>query len=124
MNARYFFISFVLISLLSACGPGPEKAIDHATVVAQRSSLRLKNSSTSRTLTVLDPGDKVDVLEQQESWYRVRFGAIEGWMQESTILTNSTRVRIEELAAASQEQQPQNTAVLRDDANFRVEPGR
>ena len=52
----------------------------------------MKNSSTSRTLRVLDIGDKVVVLEQQDNWYRVRFGDdVEGWMEESTVVTNATR---------------------------------
>jgi hypothetical protein len=99
--------------------------VDEATVVARNASLRLKNSSTSRTLRVLDLGDKVAVLERQDNWYRVRYGGdVEGWMEESTVVTNETRERIKELVAASQNLEPQNTAVLRQAANLRLEPGR
>jgi hypothetical protein len=85
----------------------------------------MKNSSTSRTLRVLDTGEKVDVLEHQDNWYRVRYGQdIQGWMEESTVVTNETKDRIQKLAAASQNLSPQNTAVLKQDANLRLEPGR
>ncbi|PYR98646.1 MAG: hypothetical protein DMG12_22275 [Acidobacteria bacterium] len=45
-------------------------------------------------------------------------------MEESTVVTNATKKRIQELVVASQDQSPQNTAVLHDDANLRIEPGR
>ncbi|PYS11702.1 MAG: hypothetical protein DMG15_16915 [Acidobacteria bacterium] len=73
--------TLLLVVLLTSCAPKPAPVLDHATVIAKNASLRLKNSSTSRTLRVLDTGDKVDVLERQENWYRVRYGAdVEGWM--------------------------------------------
>lgn len=111
--------------LLTSCAPEPEPVVDQATVVARNASLRLKNSSTSRTVRVLDTGDKVDVLERQENWYRVRYGHdVVGWMEESTVVTNETKERIKKIVAESQNLEPQNTAVLRQEANLRLEPGR
>jgi hypothetical protein len=73
----------------------------------------------------LDTGDKVDVLEHQDNWYRVKYGPyVQGWMEESTVLTNETKDRIQKLATESQNLEPQNTAVLKQDANLRLEPGR
>src|SRR5438094_3665297 len=119
------FFTLLLVIFLTSCAPNPEPVLDHATVVAKNASLRLKNSSTSRTLRVLDTGDKVEVLERQGNWYRVRYGIdIQGWMEESTVLTNDTKGRIQDLVATSQNQGPQNTAVIKQTANFRLEPGR
>src|SRR6185295_9279994 len=42
----------------------------------------------------------------------------------STVLTSETKDRIQKLAAASQNLEPQNTAVLKQDGNLRLEPGR
>jgi uncharacterized protein YgiM (DUF1202 family) len=117
--------ALLLSLLLTSCRPKPEPALDQATVVAKNASLRLKNSSTSRTLRVLDTGDKVEVLEQQDNWYRVRYGSdVQGWMEGSTVVTNGLKGRIQKLAAESQNLEPQNTAVLRQDTNMRLEPGR
>jgi hypothetical protein len=111
--------------LLTSCAPKPEPVLDQATVVAKNASLRLKNSSTSRTLRVLDTGEKVEVLERQDNWYRVRYGPdVQGWMEESTVVTNDMKGRIQQLVTASQNLEPQNTAVLRQAANLRLEPGR
>jgi SH3-like domain-containing protein len=99
--------------------------MDQATVIRHNASVRLKNSSTSRTLVTLNTGDKVDVLERQDNWYRIRHGEnTEGWMEESTVVTNDTMARIRDVAVASQNQDPQNTAILREEANYRLEPGR
>src|SRR5207302_10336147 len=108
-------LSALLLSLLFAsCASKPEPVVDEATVVAKNASLRLKNSSTSRTLRVLDTGEKVDVLERQDNWYRVRYGPdVQGWMEESTVVTNDMKVRIQQLVTASQHEQSQNTADLK-----------
>src|SRR5262249_385764 len=118
-------VLFALLLLISCGPPKHDPIVDEATVVAKNSSLRLKNSSTSRTLPVLDTGDKVNVLEQQENWYHVRYGSeVEGWMEASTVVTNHTREQIQKLVAESQNLEPQNTAVLKQDGNLRLEPGR
>lgn len=120
-------VHFVLLALafIPSCAPKPEPVMDQATVVARNASVRLKNSSTSRTLVTLNVGDKVDVLQRQDNWYRIRHGErLQGWMEESTILTNETMARIRQMAVDSQSEPPQNTASLRQDANLRIEPGR
>jgi uncharacterized protein YgiM (DUF1202 family) len=123
-SMRLFRAGLVFL-LLTNCAPKPEPVVDEATVVANNASLRLKNSSTSRTLRVLDNGNKVSVLERQDNWYRVRWGRdVEGWMEESTVVTNETKERIQKLVTASQNLEPQNTAVMKQDANMRLEPGR
>lgn len=111
--------------LLTGCAPEPEPILDQATVVARNASVRLKNSSTSRTLRTLTVGDSVEVLERQDNWYRIRYGDdVQGWMEESTVVTNATKNRIQQLVTAAQTLEPQNTAVLHEEANFRIEPGR
>jgi SH3-like domain-containing protein len=118
-------LALVALLLATSCSAKREPVLDQATVVARNASLRQRSSSTSRTLRTLDPGDRVDVLERQNNWYRVRYGTdVEGWMEESTVVTNATRERIRDLVAASQVQTPQNTGALREEANFRIEPGR
>src|SRR5882762_1052030 len=106
----------VLLALLlvTSCSPKPEPILDQATVVAKNASLRQRSSSTSRTLRTLDPGDRVEVLERQNNWYRVRYGPdVQGWMEESTVVTNETKSRILDLVAASQNLEPQNTGALK-----------
>jgi hypothetical protein len=109
---------------LSACGPKTAPAIGQATVNVQHASLRTKNSATSRTIQVMEPGDKVEILERVDRWYRVRLGDVEGWMEVSTLLTDDMEKQIKDALEAARNQQPHNTGVLTQDGNLRVEPGR
>src|SRR5688572_29208976 len=117
-------LTVTVIFLISSCAPEPAPAIDEATVIARFAAVRQRNSTTAPTLRTLEPGDKVEVLEQQDDWYFIRLGGLQGWMQQSTLVTQATQARIQNTVASSQGQPAQNTAVLTGDANLRVEPGR
>jgi len=110
--------------VLSACAPKEAPAIGQATVNAEHASMRAKNSPTSRTIKVMEPGDHVEILEQQDRWYRVRLGDIVGWMEVSTLITDTMRKQIEAAIDSARNQPVQNTGTLLQDANLRVEPGR
>jgi len=110
--------------VLSGCGPKKEPAKEQATVVAKHASVRMKNSATSRTLTTLEPSTKIDILEKQGNWYRIRTGDTQGWMEETTLLTDTMSAQLQAMVADAKKQEAQNTAVVRDDANLRLEPGR
>src|SRR5262249_27152051 len=113
-------LAFLFSLLLTSCAPEPEPILDEGTVIAKNASLRMKNSSTSRTIKLLVRGDGVDVLEGKDNWYRVRYGSdVEGWMEESTVVKNQTRDRIKKMVAESKNLEPQNTAVTKQDVNLR-----
>jgi hypothetical protein len=119
--ARLLLLSMIVLSTAcSSKAPPPE----FATVNAEHASLRLRESATSRTLKVLEPGDKVEVLSQQGRWYHVRLGDIEGYMEGSTLLTDTTRKNIQANLESAKDLVVQNTGKLTQDANLRLEPGR
>jgi len=109
---------------LTGCGPKKEPAKEQATVVAKHASVRMKNSATSRTLATLEPNDRVDILEKVGNWYRIRSGETQGWMEETTLLTEAMATKLQAMVAAAKSQEVQNTALLRDDGNLRLDPGR
>src|SRR5262245_6092637 len=88
-------VAAALLVIVSACAPKSQPPIGSATVNATHASLRSRNSATSRTLKVLEPGERVELLEQQDRWFRVRFGETEGWMEISTILTDEVKAKIQ-----------------------------
>lgn len=108
----------------SACTQTSDPGTERATVNAEHSSLRARDSATSRTLKVLEPGTPVEILERQGRWYRVRLDDTEGWMEVSTLLTDAMRNRIQENINSAINQVPQNTGTLGQDANLRIDPGR
>src|SRR5262245_46751899 len=119
------FVPLTLTCLLAtACGPRQMPPIDKATVNTVHASVRVRGTDGSRTLKVLEPGDHVEILEQQGRWYRVRLNDIEGWMEASTLLPDSIRNRMQENIESAKKQIPQNTGILTEDGNLRIEPGR
>ena len=115
----------VVLSIgLTACGPKKEPAQEQATVVAKHASVRMKNSATSRTLATLEPDTRIDIMEKQRNWYRIRFGDTQGWMEETTLLTEAMAAKLKAMVDEAKKQETQNTALLRDDANIRLDPGR
>jgi uncharacterized protein YgiM (DUF1202 family) len=123
-NVTMKVATLLILLFLTSCAPPREPTLEEATVVAKNASVRQRNSATSRTLRTLDPGEKVDVLQRQDNWYRVRFADVQGWMEESTVVTTGTMNRIRAMVAESQDQTSQNTATLHEDANLRIDPGR
>jgi SH3-like domain-containing protein len=110
--------------VLTGCGPKKEPAKEKATVVAKHASVRMKNSATSRTLATLEPDAKIEIMEKQGNWYRIRTGDTQGWMEETTLMTDTMASQLQSMVAEAKKQEVQNTALLRDDANLRLEPGR
>jgi len=117
-------VPLVICVLVTACCSKSASGVTQATVNAEHASLRSRDSATSRTLKVLEPGMKVEILEQQGRWYRVRLGDMEGWMDSSTLLTDSMRDHIQESINSAIGQMAQNTGVLAEGGNLRVDPGR
>jgi hypothetical protein len=117
-------VPLLLMTAILGTACSGEAPLERATVNAAHAALRSRDSTMSRTLKVMEPGERVEILEQQGRWYRVRFAVIEGWMDSSTLLTDSMRNRIQENINSALNQKPQNTGTLRQDGNLRVEPGR
>jgi uncharacterized protein YgiM (DUF1202 family) len=117
-------LALVLSIFMFGCGPKKEPAKERATVIAKNASVRMKNSATSRTLTTLEPDSKVDIMEKQGNWYRIRIGDTQGWMEETTLLTDSMSAKLRTMVSTAASQEAQNTALLREDSNLRLDPGR
>ena len=114
------------VVLLSAgCLPEPEPAIDRATVLGDNTSVRIDADSTSRTLFLVQAGDRVDILTKQGSWYLIRdFEQIEGWIDESTLIRDTTRQAMLVAVGAARDLPVQNTAETTNAVNLRMAPGR
>ena len=121
------FGGFILFAALSGAGclPEPLPTIDEATVLSDNTSVRIEASSAARTLFTLNAGERVEILEEQETWYLVRDkDSIEGWMSEINLLRDTTRVAMEAMLRAAATLPVQNTARAREEVNLRLDPGR
>ena len=118
---------FLWVSLIMAasCIPEGEPAIDEASVIAANASVRADPTASSRTLLRLPEGERVDVLGKEGTWYRIRDQeGFEGWMDESTLIGDSTLERMEAMLEESRGAPVQNSVMTLDAVNLRLEPGR
>lgn len=114
-----------LMMLVASCGPPMDPAIDEAIILNDNTSVRIDATSSARTMFTLKEGARVSIIEKQGTWYRVRDqDLIEGWMDESTLLRDSTRQILIARVAEARNQPVQNTARATDRVNLRLEPGR
>ncbi len=119
------FAVCALALTLAACLPEPDPAIDQGTVLADNTPARIGASASSRTLFMLDSGDRVDILSKQGSWYLIRdFERVEGWMDEGSLIRDDTRDAMQAAVVDARERPLQNTASATDTFNLRLAPGR
>jgi SH3-like domain-containing protein len=124
-SMHHIIVSASLTLVLTGCLPEPEPAVDEATVLTDNTSMRIDATASARTMYTLSEGERVSILEKRGTWYRVRDrDQIEGWMDESTIISDRaiTAMRLGVSEAASQP--VQNTASVREEVNLRLAPGR
>jgi uncharacterized protein YgiM (DUF1202 family) len=122
---RRFLTPLVVACVLSGCLPERQPAIDQATVLSNNTSVRLDATSSSRTLFMLDQGDRVEILDKRDSWYLIRdVEQIEGWMDESTLIRDQTRASLDAAVDAARDLPVQNTGQTSDEVNLRLDPGR
>ncbi len=123
---RHTLIAWLGFSvMITGCLPEPEPAIDEATVLSDRTSLRIDASASARTMYTLDEGERVSIIEKRGTWYRVRDrDQIEGWMDESTILSDRSMAEMQRNVLEAATLPIQNTARALEIVNLRLDPGR
>ena len=74
---------------------------------------------------VLYYGERVDVLEREKRFARVRTaGGVEGWIEQRYLVDQKTYDALQQLTQQNQSDPVQAPGVLRNDTNLHVEPGR
>lgn len=115
----------ILVLLTASCQPELEPAMDEASVIVNNTSVRAEPTSASRTLFRLAEGERVSILEKDGVWYRVRDSEdFEGWMEESTVLRDSTLEAMRAMLASADAKPVQNTMTTLEEVNLRLAPGR
>ena len=125
-SMRQIFVMWLSFSFtLTGCLPEPEPAIDEATVLEDNASLRIGPTPSARTMYTLDTGQRVSILEKRGAWYHVRDSdQIEGWMNQSTILSDRSMAAMRLAVSEAANLPVQNTASAREAVNLRLAPGR
>jgi hypothetical protein len=115
----------VLVLPLLSCNRGRGRAQEIAYVSAPQAILRDHVSAVFNKTGLVKNGDRVQILERERRFARVRTaGGIEGWIEQRSLVPQSVYDGFQKLAQLEQHDPVQATGTTRNDTNIHLDPGR
>ena len=120
---------FVLASLfllgLSACDRKDHRVLEVNYVSAPQATLRDQVATIYNRVGTVKNGDRVEVLEREKRFSRVRIaGGTEGWIEQRYLVDQQTYDGLQKLTQANLNDPVQSPGVLRSETNLHLTPGR
>ncbi len=122
---RFAILLALLLCILPACNRGHRGPKEYAYVSAPQSILRDQVAAVYNKTGVVKNGDRVQVLDRDRRFVRVRTDAnIEGWIEQRNLVSQQVFDQLQTLAQQNQNTPVQGTGTTRNDTNIHDEPGR
>ena len=123
-RSLWFLPLLVALSLFSGCR-GRSRVQEIAYVSAPQVILRDRVSAVFSKTGVVKNGDRVQILEREKRFARVRAASgVEGWMEQRSLVPESVYLGFQQLAQQEQNAPVQAAGTTRNDTNIHLEPGR
>jgi len=115
----------MLALLLGGCGRGRGRVQEIAYVSSPQAILRDHVSAVFSKTGVVKNGDRVQILERERRFVRVRTASgAEGWIEQRSLVSQSVYDGFQKLAQQEQNVSVQATGTTRNDTNIHLDPGR
>ncbi len=115
----------LFLSTLWACNGRSHHVLEVNYVSAVQASLRDQVAPVYSRVGTVKNGDRVEVLEREKRFSRVRTaGGLEGWIEQRYLVDQQTFDALQKLTQEHLADPVQAPAVLRNDTNLHVTPGR
>jgi SH3-like domain-containing protein len=115
----------MLALLLCGCGRGRGRVQEIAYVSAPQAILRDHVSAVFSKTGVVKNGDRVQILERERRFARVRTASgTEGWIEQRSLVPQSVYDGFQKLAQQEQNVPVQASGTTRNDTNIHLDPGR
>jgi len=115
----------MLALLFSGCGRGRGRPQETAYVSVPQAILRDHVSAVFSKTGVVKNGDRVQILERERRFARVRTASgTEGWIEQRSLVTQSVYDGFQRLAQQEQNSPVEATGTTRNDTNIHLDPGR
>ena len=109
----------------TACNRGRHRILDVNYVSAVQATLRDQVATVYSRVGTVKNGERVDVLEREKRFSRVRtVGGVEGWIEQRYLVDQSTYDGLQKLTKENLSDPVQAPGVLRNDTNLHLTPGR
>jgi Bacterial SH3 domain len=118
-------LSGLLFFGLSACGRRGHRVLEVNYVSAPQATLRDQVATIYNRLGTVKNGERVEVLDHEKRFARVRTGeGLEGWIEERYLVNQQIYDQIQRLTQENLSDPIQAPGILRNDTNLHVTPGR
>ena len=121
-----FLTLLPLVTLpLGGCGHGRHRVLEVAYVSAPQAALRDQVAAIYNRVGTVKNGERVDVLEREKRFVRVRTaGGLEGWIEQRYLVDQKTFDGLQTLTRENKADPMQAPGILRNDTNLHLTPGR
>jgi SH3-like domain-containing protein len=124
-RAGWLVLGVAAVLLLPGCGRGRHRVLEVAYVSAPQAALRDQVAAIFNRVGNVKNGERVEVLEREKRFARVRTAAgLEGWIEQRYLVDQKTFDALQKLTADNQNDPVQAPGVLRNETNLHVTPGR
>jgi SH3-like domain-containing protein len=111
--------------LLAGCGRGRSKVLEVNYVSSPQVNLRDRLAAVYNKTGVVKNGERVEVLERQRRFLRVRAASgAEGWIEQRYLVSQEVYDGFQKLTGDSLNTPVQANGITRNDTNLHLEPGR
>jgi SH3-like domain-containing protein len=126
-HLRLAAVTLMLIAALAfaGCNRRGRRVLEIAYVSAPQASLRDQVSAVYNRVGTVKNGDRVEVLDHEKRFLRVRAAdGAEGWIEQRYLVDQKTYEALQQLGLDHKNDPAQAPGVLRNDTNLHVSPGR
>jgi SH3-like domain-containing protein len=125
-TSLFRFAAIVLcLAFLAACHRGSGRVLEVAYVSGVQAILRDRVAAVYEKTGVVKNGDRVEVLEHDRHFAKVRTATgVMGWVEQRYLVSQDVYDRIQKLTADNRNDPVQAAGTTRNDTNLHVEPGR
>ncbi|MCU1303925.1 MAG: hypothetical protein JWQ87_4209 [Candidatus Sulfotelmatobacter sp.] len=110
---------------ISACNRRGHRVLEVNYVSAAQAGLRDQVSTIYNRVGTVKNGERVEVLDREKRFSRVRTASgIEGWIEQRYLVDQQTYDGLQKLTQENLKDPVQSPAVLRNDSNLHLSPGR
>jgi hypothetical protein len=118
-------VALAFVLGLTACNRGRHHVLDVNYVSAVQATLRDQLSTMYNRVGMVKNGERVEVLEREKRFSRVRTAnGVEGWIEQRYLVDQSTYDGLQKLTKDNLSDPVQAPGVLRNDTNLHLTPGR
>jgi SH3-like domain-containing protein len=114
-----------IAALLGACGRGHRRVLEVDYISAPQVTLRDQLAQVYTKVGTAKNGDRVDVLDRERRFARVRTATgAEGWVEQRYLVSQQVYDAFQKMAQQEKDTPVAGSATTRNETNLHVEPGR